>query len=310
MPLFRVDGSKALPVSQADFKTEKALQALVEGNLERIFNCRFVATEFSTGSVHGGRIDTLALSEDDNPVIIEYKKVVSSELVNQSLFYLSWLSDHRGDFEIAAQKALGAKVKIDWENIRVICIAPSYKKYDLHAVQVMGRSIELWTYRRFENDTFYLEQVQQGEDATAAVASSGKNPVMVAAGKKAAATKKNASWTVEAHVEGKPPAIQELFASVQEFILSLDSSIEQAPQKLYVAYRTTQNIVCVEVQRQKVTLFVKLDPKKHAGPKGISRDVSNIGHFGTGDLEITLRNHQDLDAAKPFIRLAYEKVGG
>lgn len=310
MPLFRIEGSKALSVSQADFKTEKALQTLVEGNLDSIFKCRFVATEFSTGSVHGGRIDTLALSEDDNPVIIEYKKVVSSELVTQSLFYLSWLSDHRGDFEIAVQKALGAKVKINWEGIRVICIAPSYKKYDLHAVQMMGRAVELWTYRRFENDSLYLEQVQQGEDATPAAASSGKNPVMVAAGKKAAVTKRNATWTVEAHVEGKPPGIQSLFASLQEFILTLDPSIEQAPQKLYVAYRTTQNIVCVEVQRQKVLLFVKLDPKKHAGPKGLSRDVSNIGHFGTGDLEITIKTAHDLEAAKPFIRLAYEKVGG
>ena len=37
---------------------------------------------------HAGRIDSLALSEEDNPVIIEYKKVESSELINQSLFYL------------------------------------------------------------------------------------------------------------------------------------------------------------------------------------------------------------------------------
>lgn len=78
------------------------LQHLVEQNLETVFNCRFVASEFVTGVLHGGRIDTLALSEDNNPVIIEYKKIESSELINQSLFYLAWIQDHKGDFEIAA----------------------------------------------------------------------------------------------------------------------------------------------------------------------------------------------------------------
>ena len=59
------------------------------------------ASEFSTGNFHSGRIDSLAISEDNNPVIIEYKKVASSELINQGLYYLHWITDHKGDFEIA-----------------------------------------------------------------------------------------------------------------------------------------------------------------------------------------------------------------
>ena len=55
------------------------------------FKCRLVAMEFSTGAQHAGRIDTLALSEDNNPVIIEYKTVESSDLITQSLFYLAWI---------------------------------------------------------------------------------------------------------------------------------------------------------------------------------------------------------------------------
>jgi hypothetical protein len=64
---------------------ERYLQQLVEADLESIFSCRFVATAFPTGIEHGGRIDTLALSEDNNPLIIEYKRVASSELITQSL---------------------------------------------------------------------------------------------------------------------------------------------------------------------------------------------------------------------------------
>lgn len=158
VPLFTITNNSLAAIEITNFDTEKKLQTLVEGNLKALFNCRFVATEFPTGAQHAGRIDTLALSEDNNPVIIEYKKIESSDLINQSLFYLSWIHDHRGDFELAAMKALG-KIEIDWSGVRVICIAPNYKKYDLHAVQVMGANIELWTYRLFKNSSLYIEEV-------------------------------------------------------------------------------------------------------------------------------------------------------
>lgn len=186
MPLFSVTKDKLGPVAQTNFDSEKALQRLIETNLGAVFSCRFVASEHPTGAQHSGRIDTLALSEDNNPVVIEYKKVESSDLINQSLFYLSWIHDHRGDFEIAAQKALGAKVDVDWSDVRVICIAPNYRRYDLHAVRVMGANLELWTYRLFANGNLYLEEVFQKSEGAVEAAGVAKSPVMVSAGKKAA----------------------------------------------------------------------------------------------------------------------------
>ena len=67
---------------------------------------------------------------------------------------------------LAAQKRTGIPrtivgLEVDWSDVRVICIAPNFKKYDIHAVQVMGANIELWKYRLFENGTLYLEEVFQ-----------------------------------------------------------------------------------------------------------------------------------------------------
>lgn len=311
MPLFSVSSNRLSAIEQTNFVAEKELQKLVEANLETIFNCRFVATEFSTGQQHAGRIDTLGLSEDNNPVIVEYKKVESSELITQSLYYLSWIHDHRGDFEVAVQKALGNSAKVDWSAIRVICIAPNYKKFDLHAVQVIGENIELWTYRLFANQTLYFEEIlQKSYTSPTAVGSSGKNPVMVAAGKKAAQTRETATYTFEQHLVEKPSMIQELARSVQEFIMGLDTALEEAPKKFYVAYRISQNIVCMETRKKQIALYLKLNPREVPGPAGISRDVSKIGHFGTGDLEVIVKSRVDLEAAKPFIEMAYRKIGG
>lgn len=311
MPLFTISSKRLAPVEQINFQVEKNLQELIEKNLQTVFNCRFVASEYPTGAQHSGRIDTLALSEDDNPVIIEYKKVESSELINQSLYYLAWLKEHRGDFEMAVQRTLGNKIKVDWSDVRVICIAPNYKKYDLYAVQVMGANIELWTYRLYKNQSLYLEEVlQKVYSPPDALPSGDKNPVMVAAGKKAAITRATGDYTFEQHLDGKSDKVTKLALAAQEFIIGLDPAIEETPKKLYIAYKISQNIVCMEVQNQQVVLFLKLNPKELSGLPKIARDVENIGHYGTGNLEFTLKTLDDLETSKPFIEMAYRKVGG
>lgn len=311
MPIFEISNKRLIPVEQTNFTLEKELQSLIESNLGPVFNCRFVASEYSTGAQHAGRIDTLALSEDNNPVIIEYKRVESSELITQSLFYLSWIHDHRGDFNIAVQKSLGNNIEVDWSAVRVICLAPNYRKYDLYAVQVMGANIELWRYRLFKNSTLYLEEVLQKAVSTSPeIPVSGKNPVMVAAGKKAAISKATGVYTFEQHIEGKPEKIRDIVFELKEFIMDLDSAMEEVPKKFYVAYKISQNIACMEVKKQKVVLWLKLNPKELKSLPAIARDVSEIGHYGTGDLQITVSSEDDIGIAKEYISMAYRKVGG
>jgi len=40
--------------------------------------------------------------------------------------------------------------------------------------------------------------------------------------------------------------------------------------------------------------------------EGFTRDVRKIGHFGTGDLEVTIMNDHDLDRARPLLERAYQ----
>jgi predicted transport protein len=313
MAIFEIDKGVAKRVKPTDFKVEKDLQRLVENNLITIFNCKLIASEFSTGNVHSGRIDTLAISEDSNPVIIEYKKVASSELINQSLYYLHWIKDHKGDFQIAANKAFGKEVEVDWSDIRVICLAPEYKKYDLHAVQVMGANIELWQYKIYENDILSIDEVYRRTAATTQqdiTESTLKNPVMVEAGRKAAITRKTATYTIEQHTESLNTAMLELFNEIRDFIIELDSSIEETPKKHYVAYKTSQNFVCLQTYKNKITLYLKLNPAEIKPMPKQGRDMTNIGHFGTGDFELNIKDSKDFEETKYLVSEALKNIGG
>ncbi len=312
MAIFEIQNQRVVRIKPTEFKFEKDLQNLIEQNLETFFNCKFIASEFSTGNIHSGRIDTLALSEDHNPVIIEYKKVASSDLINQSLFYLHWITDHKGDFQVAVNNAIIENVEVDWSDIRVLCIAPEFKKYDLHAVQVMGANIELWQYKFYENNIISIEEIFKKSDNRTQnpIINVEKNPIMVEAGRKAAETRKTVIYTIDEHINKVNSDLVELLNEIREYIVNLDAGIEETPKKYYIAYKTTQNFVCMETQRKKLVLFLKLNPDEIEGLPKQARDVRNIGHFGTGDLELTIKRATDFEETKDLIKQSLKNIGG
>src|SRR5919112_5665206 len=172
LKLFRLDQGKASELVGAAMALEKSLQTLIEHNMETLFGVRFLASEYSTGIKHGGRMDSLGIDENGNPVIFEYKRAVNDNVITQGLFYLDWLMDHRGDFELLVLKRLGPTVTVDWSNPRLVCVAGDFMRYDEHAIGQMNRSIELIRYRSYDDRLLALELVA----STAARATAAGEP--------------------------------------------------------------------------------------------------------------------------------------
>src|SRR5882724_7500065 len=282
---------------------EKPLQTLIEKNLEVLLGVRFLSTEYSTGKTHAGRIDTLGLDENDCPVILEYKRSAGENVINQGLFYLNWLMDHQAEFELLVLRRLSTASAdaIDWSAPRVVCIASDFTKYDAHAVEQIGRNIELIRYKQFGTEFLLLELVNSV---------SGK-----ASGSKASARKGNAKTpsTIKpaavygaAALETAKPEVRELFASLEGYIMSLGDDVQRKDLKVYIAFKRIRNFTSVEVYKDKLLLHVSLNPDHVHLVEGFTRDVRNVGHWGTGDLEVWVRNNVDLERAKPLIKQAHE----
>jgi len=67
-----------------------------------------------------------------SPVTFEYKRAVNESVINQGLFYLDWLVDHKGKFQLLVMQKLApdAANDIDWRNPRVICVAGGFTRFD------------------------------------------------------------------------------------------------------------------------------------------------------------------------------------
>jgi RecB family endonuclease NucS len=83
--LFRLNGGIATELTSGTAPLEKALQHLVENQMETLLGVRFLAAEYATGKTHRGRIDSLGLDENGCPVIVEYKRHSHENVMNQGL---------------------------------------------------------------------------------------------------------------------------------------------------------------------------------------------------------------------------------
>tara|TARA_Y100000031_G_C8171985_1_gene362259 strand:+ start:165 stop:1082 length:918 start_codon:yes stop_codon:yes gene_type:complete len=298
--LFRITDGKTVELDGGPFKLEKELQTMVEQHMEPFLGVRFLASEYSTGKTHRGRIDSLGLDENNTPVIVEYKRHSSENVINQGLFYLDWLLDHQAEFQMLVLDQLGSDAvdKVDWSAPRLLCIGADFTRYDEHAVQQIDRDIDLLRYRIYGNEFVVLELVNSvtSSDAPTGPGGTGKSSKV--------ATYK----TVSQYLEGSAQGLKDLYAEVRDHLLSLGEDVQEKVTLYYFAFKRIRNFACVEVHTREVKLLVhlKVDPDSLDLEADFTRDVRKIGHFGTGDLEVTLRSSQDLERAKPLILRSYE----
>ncbi len=306
MPLYQMKQQKTQQIKPSSFKNEKELQNLFESNLEDLLGVRFVASEFTTGDRQRGRIDTLGIDQDGTPVIIEYKKTAKENVINQGLFYLDWLVDHKGDFTLAAQEQLGKDIEMDWSSPRLILVAESFSEYDKYAVNRIGANIQLWTNRKYGTDFLFLDSIF----ATISQKASKKDKVESKGEVKNEQVEEDIIYTLEDHLSEKSDQTKALFEALQEriFLLNDDSDIIEKPNKMYVSYKHGKNFCEVQIQANRLRIWVDIPQAELDDPNKLSRDVSKIGHHGTGVTEANLSDLSGIEAVMSLIEQSYKQT--
>jgi predicted transport protein len=303
LKLFRLNGDTIDELEGQSVSVEKSLQIILERHLEAFLGVRFLASEYSTGKRHAGRIDTLGIDENNSPVIIEYKRSVNENVINQGLFYLDWLLDHKAEFELMVMRRYGQEVSdsIDWSSPRLLCIAGGFTKYDEHAVQQINRNIELYQYKHYADGLLLFDLVNATTAQTVHINDEELHITRT--------TNKNANIrTFSYNLEQANTELTDRFETLKDYMVALGDDVQMKILKHYVAFKRIKNFACVEVHpgAGKVSLYLKVKPDSVTLEHGFTRDVTNIGHYGTGDLEVTISSNDDIEKAKRYINLAYD----
>ena len=290
------------------FGLEKIIQNLVEKNLSVIFSgLEFIDTEFQIGDL---RPDTVAFdTEKKSFVIIEYKNVENSSLVDQGVSYYQLLQDRKENFVLLYNKKKKQTfdvLDINWDETRVIFISPQYTKYQKRASSFHGLPIELYEIKKYHDDIITLNRI-------------GDSTVKSKDTEKTKTITRLSEYVEEDYLDGKyhnqhpTEDTKKLWYQLKKTIEDTFEDVEFRQKKIYGGYylRDGGSAVCtLEAIKTKILLCYSTSDVSLLEPTEFVRDVSNKGTHGLGYFQSDIKSPEDVSSAIPIIAKVYQSKKG
>ena len=219
LKLFKINGNVE-ELKSKSVTIEKELQNTIEKNMQEFFGVRFLASEYR---IDNGRMDSIGIDENNCPIIFEYKRFSSENVINQGLFYLNWLLEHKANFKLLVLEIYGKDVanNIDWSMPRVICIASDFNKYDEEAIKQINRNVSLIRYKQYSTDLLLFELLN-----TNTVAPIDSESIEHK-------TQQNNEKTFTEQYKNAPQKFKELYNELSDYATNLGDDVSQNTLKLY-----------------------------------------------------------------------------
>ena len=299
MKIFTSKKGQLSQLKQQKFKLEKDIQRLFEENLTLLSGYIFIRSEFS---IKNSRIDTLAFDPETQAfVIIEYKRQQNSSVVDQGISYLNLMLEYKADFIVEYNEKQKVPLKrndVDWSQSKVIFVSPAFNDFQIQATNFKDLPIELWEVNRFDNDIITLNIINKSKSAPniKAVSNEKREELSI--------LKEIKVYQESDHLADKTDFIQELYEDFKQGILNLDPDIEINTRKLYIAFKKDRNIADIRIQQKNLKIWINLPYGELDDPKNLAKNVSNTGHWGNGDYEITIESTKYLEYIMSLIKQA------
>ena len=301
MQIFQQNKGQLNGLREKPFKLEKDIQKLVENNLGQVSGYKFIKSEFVVKSY---RIDSLAFDEENcSFVIIEYKRDRNYSVVDQGVSYLNLMLEYKADFIIEyneSQKSTLKRSDVDWSQSKVVFVSPSFTDFQKQSYNFKDLPIELWEIKQFENDIIVINPVKKSQSAPSIKQVQPKGNSTISR-----VSEEIKVYTEEDHLKGKSEETVELYENYKNAILNLAPDIEIIPKKKRVSFVIKGKIfsdICI--QQNNLKIWINLKKGYLDDPKKLSRDVSNLGHWGNGDYELTVSDTKNIEYILSLIKQA------
>lgn len=307
MATYKIGNELLTQIKEKPFKLEKEIQKVVEKNLHTLLGLDFIRTEFSLNSF---RIDSLAFDSEKNSfVIIEYKRDKNFSVIDQGYAYLSLMLNNKAEFILEYNETKSESLKrtdVDWSQSKVIFISPNFTTYQKEAINFKDLPIELWEIKRFTNDTLSFEQI---------INRSSKESIKTVSNSETITTvsKEIKVYSEHDHLENIEENLLNIYTGIKEFLLSLGEDITIYPKKKTIGFKIGEKVFCdIVLQNKGIRLFLNVKKGVLKDPENITRDVSEVGHWGNGAYEIRfpLKDDTEMDYVFSLLRQTINKNKG
>lgn len=302
----KAQNNKLVEIKSQEFRLEKDIQKLVEGNLDVIFGLKFLATEFA---IQDMRFDTVAYDEESKAfVIIEFKKVKNNSLVDQGYSYLNMMLDRKSNFVLLYNKVTCTSKQeedFNWSMTRLFFISPSFSRNQLNAVGT-NMPFRLFEIRQYAGDLFEITEKRSNLKSMVPLLDSGSSVSTV--------NKVVKVWNFDDYVIRSKPReeVIELYNSLVDSVSNI-ADFDVDYKKVYIAFKVNrENIFDCAFMKTRLKIWINLKwGELDELPKDLlCKDVSNVGHHGNGEYQFEVSSESELELLIPLIRKALMKKTG
>ena len=96
-----------------------------------------------------------------------------------------------------------------------------------------------------------------------------------------------------------------LFDVLDRRIQNLSPDVKREFKKLYVAYKLDTNFVDIVFQKQRLRISLNMRFSEIIDPNGICRDITGLGRWGNGDVELYMEHTSEVDQIMEIIEQSY-----
>ena len=294
-------------INHIDFKLEKDIQKLLENNLELAFGLQFLETEFPLKDM---RFDTVAYDEENAAfVIIEYKKVRNTSLVDQGYAYLHTVLDRKAELVLLYNKVRNDRKQVSdfsWDMTRIYFVSPYFSKFQLAATGFANMPFKLFGIQQYDGGLIEITEIENKTETEFEPSIQDKVIESV--------NKEIKVWTFDDYCKKTNPCndVLELYSQLVDSVSDIASfSIDY--KKVYIAFKAKHTNVfdCAFTKKKlKIWLNLRWNELGEIPSELPVIDVSNIGHHGNGDYQFDISTEAEIEMLIPLIRKTYEKKTG
>jgi predicted transport protein len=288
------------------FQLEKEIQTIVESNISNLFDLEFIKSELTFGNF---RFDTLCFDNETNSfVIIEYKKGSSYSVIDQGYTYLSLLLNNKSDFILEYNETLDRNVKrdeVDWSQSKVIFISPHFTDYQKNSINFKNLPFELWEITRYSDDSIGLSKISTESvvDINSTIGDETTNGVV---GK---VSREVIRYDEEFHIsksKNRPEYVIELYRRLKNRIMEIGENIEIRFGKQTIGFSQNKVFTDLILYNKGVGVVINLKKGELNDSLNKTEDLSEKGHWGSGDYRIWLKDEDDFEYTLSLIRQSYQ----
>lgn len=161
--------------------------------------------------------------------------------------------------------------------------------------------IELWEVSKFEDSLFQYSPIKSSKSSQS-ITKISKNNEMV---DKVSSEIK--IYSEDNHINNSNQNIKDIYEELKDLVLNIDENIEIKAKKKSIGMKKERVFADLVFKKDKIKLFLNLKKGDLKENNELIRDVSKIGHWGSGDYEVTLSKKEDIPFILSLIKYSYEK---